>query len=148
MERLGMVVKTENNLAKITLQRHSSCAECGGCGAGQEKQKKILIDAVNELNAKVGDLVMVQVPDHNVLFAAFLAYVVPLICLFVGYLLGVKIGFYFEVANSQMFGIAGAFSLLILSFVGLKIFNPRFSSSKRFTPVISKIIEPANKNNS
>jgi sigma-E factor negative regulatory protein RseC len=142
MERLGKITKIENNLAQITLQRHSACAECGGCGVGRGDKRKIVVEAINKVDAQVGDLVMVEVADENFLTAVFIAYAVPVIGLFLGYILGVKLSSLLgRAAQGQIFGIIGGFSLLALSFFGLKLLNPRFASSRRFTPTISRIVE-------
>lgn len=141
LERPGRVIEVEEDITKITLQRHTACAECGGCAAGRG-DKKMIIEAVNKIDAKVGDLVMVELSDENFLFAAFLAYAVPVICLFLGYFLGVKISiFWGRTTQEQAFGIIGAFIFLGLSFLGLKFLNPKFTLSNRFVPTVSKIIE-------
>ena len=48
------------------------------------------MDAINPINAKMGDHVEIDMDHRNVLFAAFIAYALPLFALIGGILLGMR----------------------------------------------------------
>ncbi len=64
------------------------CHKCAGCGAAQEA---ILLRAENTIRARPGDLVTVVSDSGPVLAAAAVAYLMPLVLFFLGYLAGMAI---------------------------------------------------------
>nr|WP_275890918.1 SoxR reducing system RseC family protein [Romboutsia hominis] len=65
------------------MQRHSACAACGKCVTSSES-KDIVVEVDNNIGAKVGDRVKVNMDGVNVLKAAFLVYLTPLAGLLIG----------------------------------------------------------------
>ena len=64
MTERGSVVANKNNIAQVRIGRNSACASCGKCGM-TEKQKHVDFYVENTLNAKVGDIVEVEIPETN-----------------------------------------------------------------------------------
>ncbi len=80
----ALVVETyDNNIAKVQLQRGASCDGCSICSSG----KPIVLRALNNINASKGDNVIIEVEELK-RGINFLVYIVPLICLIVGYVIG------------------------------------------------------------
>ena len=79
----------EDGTATVMHIRESACSgdchKCSGCGAAKEA---ILLEAVNPIGAKPGDLVTVEAATGPVLKAALVMYMVPMVLFFVGYALG------------------------------------------------------------
>ena len=87
MKQCGLVVQTMERTAKVRMQRHASCAGCNACKMGSQ-EKPIELEALNLRQAVPGQMVEVEMEQENVLLAAFLMYVVPLIFLVIGVLAG------------------------------------------------------------
>ena len=80
----ALVVKTyDNNIAKVQLQKGASCEGCSICSSG----KPIVLRALNNINASKGDNVIIEVEELK-RGINFFVYIVPLICLIVGYVIG------------------------------------------------------------
>lgn len=80
----ALVVETyDNNIAKVQLQRGESCDGCSICSSG----KPIVLRALNNINASKGDNVIIEVEELK-RGINFFVYIVPLICLIVGYVIG------------------------------------------------------------
>ena len=79
--------------ARVLVIRESACSgdchKCSGCGAAKEA---LHFDAVNAINARPGDMVIVESESGPVLTGAMVLYMVPLVLFFLGYFLGDQIG--------------------------------------------------------
>ncbi|QJA09419.1 SoxR reducing system RseC family protein [Romboutsia sp. CE17] len=145
MNQQGYIIEiVDNKTAKLKMQRHSACASCGKCQTLSSESKEILVEVDNSIGAKPGDHVEVNMENMNVLKATALAYAVPLIFLLVGtivsyFMLDMIIstqGIIVELIS----GIIGIM-LMLLSYVILKKNDSKFRDSRKFIPVITKIIE-------
>jgi sigma-E factor negative regulatory protein RseC len=78
-----------NGMAQVMVVRESACSgdchKCAGCGAAKET---LLFDAQNAVDAKPGDVVVIQSESGPVLKAAAVLYLLPLVLFFAGYALG------------------------------------------------------------
>lgn len=141
MKQCGVVVSTKGDKAKVSLQRHSACGDCKGCRWGDDDMK-MEIEVVNSINAKAGDRVEVNMENQNVLAAAFIAYMIPLITLIGGVVLGSfildKIGLvqYKEIGS----GIIGLV-LTAISYIIIKSKESSFKTNKSFAAVITTASE-------
>lgn len=129
MQMTGTVRKTDGKTAYIVIKRESACGEnCANCGGCKNKTNEIA--ASNEINAKPGDTVTVEMEDGRVLMAAFMVYILPLIIFFTAYFIADMI---FKIDMiSIIFGIV----LAILFYVIL-----HFYDKKQKEKYIHKIIE-------
>ncbi len=69
--------------AEVLIRKHSACGDCGGCEG--IKDRMIIVD--NPLRAKVGNKVSLELSEKNILVAALLIYLLPIVGLIIGYLL-------------------------------------------------------------
>lgn len=84
MRELAEVIECiDNNTAKVELIRTSACGDCKVCSS----DKKIIITAKNNINAKVGDRVSLEVVQIKKTAIVFV-YIVPLVLLFAGFYIG------------------------------------------------------------
>lgn len=83
----------DDGTARVSVIRESACSgdchKCSGCGASKQT---VLFDAVNNIGAKTGDLVIIRSETGPVLAGAAVLYMVPLVLFFLGYFLGAQIG--------------------------------------------------------
>ena len=87
MIQCGLVIKNLNTTAKVRMQRHAGCAGCTACKMGSSG-KPIELEASNPKQAREGQMVEVEMENQHVLLASFLMYIVPLMFLIVGVIVG------------------------------------------------------------
>ncbi|MDL2318707.1 SoxR reducing system RseC family protein [Eubacteriales bacterium OttesenSCG-928-A19] len=82
MVRTGEVVDRADGVLTVVFERPASCENCNGCLSKQCTNVELPGEA------EVGDSVDVALPDKNVVGASAIAYVIPLVMLIAGMLLG------------------------------------------------------------
>lgn len=121
IERGIIVGILEGNLAKVNFRASPACVKCGIC---RETGENVYLVARNEAGAKIGNMVEVEIPMRDVLWAQILLFILPVAALMLGYYLG---------------GIPWAFILLGLTLFSLWAYD-RFFRSKKVTCKIIRII--------
>lgn len=139
MRQCGVVMSTDGDKAKVVLQRHTACGDCQGCKMGNEDMS-MEIEAMNSINAKIGDRVEIDMEHQNVLAAAFIAYMLPLFALIGGILIGSilleKVGLVeYKEVGSGLLGLV----LTAITFVAIRLKENSFKSNKKFVPVITGV---------
>ncbi|EKQ57164.1 MULTISPECIES: SoxR reducing system RseC family protein [unclassified Clostridium] len=131
----GFVIEVIDDVAKIRVGRHSDCKNCGACPGNES----IIITANNKIGAKPGQRVVFEVKETNFLWAAFIVFILPLIIIFVGAMLG---GFLGEYAGQSITWsrIIGGIAAAIISFILVKKFDRVTEESGKSQPVIIKIL--------
>ena len=85
MIRTGFVKEKKGDQLRVCFERPEACQGCRGCAKGL-LPKKELMTVFGE--ARVGDVVDVQLPEAQMLKATLLAYALPLILLLAGLAVG------------------------------------------------------------
>jgi len=141
MEQQGYIIEVvDKKTVKLKMQRHSACASCGKCATTSEK-KDIIVEVDNTLGAQVGDKVKVNMETVNVLKAAAIVYIVPLVALLVG-----TIGTYFVLnllkISTNVETISGAIGLvsMLISFLILKKNDNKFRDSREYIPIVTEVV--------
>ncbi|OPY56263.1 MAG: SoxR reducing system protein RseC [Pelotomaculum sp. PtaU1.Bin035] len=130
----GIVMALDGKMAKVRASRHSDCDSCGACPG----DKATVMDVYNRVDAKVGQRVVIEIPEANMLKAAFVVYMLPLLTTFTGYLIGVWI--------SQKYGFPALFSevgasiaAFVLTLLYIKYFDKSMAKTKMM-PVITDVL--------
>ncbi|TXJ40762.1 Fis family transcriptional regulator [Brachyspira aalborgi] len=113
----ALVLETyDNNIAKVELQRGASCEGCSICSSG----KPIVLRALNNINASKGDNVVIEVEELK-RGTNFFVYILPLICLIVGYVIGDYFSKLISIENlGPIFSFALFFIYIIFGIMKLK----------------------------
>ena len=121
LEEFAVVTARKGNQAILEIERRTACGLCGqkrGCGnatwgklLGHQNHQ---LTAENQVNANVGDSVVVGIDEKAVLRTTLYLYVVPLITL----LIGTALADYFF--KNQFYVMLGAISGLIIGFLWVK----------------------------
>ena len=121
IEEYAIVKKSAGTTATLEIERRTACGLCGQKrGCGNATWGKMLghdshdFTAENQINAKVGDSVVVGIDEQAVLSSAFFLYVVPL----AGLLMGTLVADY--LFKNQFYVILGAVLGLVLGFLWVK----------------------------
>ncbi|MBB6214828.1 sigma-E factor negative regulatory protein RseC [Anaerosolibacter carboniphilus] len=142
MIQTGTVIETiSGNKAKIHMKKHSACGDCGACQHGKENMELNIV-AINEIGAKPGDFVEVNMETQNVMGAAFIIYVIPLLAL----LLGIGLGSYVLNSigiqgNREVYAAGIGFLLTIIAYLTIKRFEGTFNKDKKYVPVVTKVLD-------
>lgn len=124
MQESGLVTKVEGATAFIQFKRSSACGKCCACGMLKDMSEHV-IELPNVLGAKPGDRVVVELSARRTLLSSGLAYLFPLIFLFIGVFLGYYIGRSYSV-DAEIAAAAGGLVLTALAFLILRLLDPLF----------------------
>ncbi len=135
MKRCGRVIALDGHLAKVSAE---SSSECRGCSAksychGTEDRARTLT-AVNRAGAQVGDMVAYDVDAGKVVLSAMLLWILPILALIAGYLVGDYFG-------GVLVSVLTAFGFMAISYLILKIIDRAAAGGTSFYPVITEILE-------
>ncbi|MBU3092306.1 SoxR reducing system RseC family protein [Clostridium sp. CM028] len=122
-------------MAKVKVGRHNECKNCGACPG----DSSLVIQAQNFIGAKAGQRIAFETKETNMLMAAFVVYIVPLIAIVVGVIAGQviakKIGY-----SVRGFQIGGGILTFILSILNIKIFDEFAHNNDEMQLVITRIL--------
>ena len=139
------VVLIENNQTWIETQRKSSCGQCSANkGCGTSVLSKVLgnklskMKAINKIDAKVGDQVVVGLNEGSLLKGAFIIYMLPLLFLFLFSLAGQLISQNLQIYNSEVIIIIFAALGFYVGMRRVKFFSRSIEKNENYQPVILK----------
>lgn len=112
----GIVVSVEGNIANIAVIRNEGCGECHAkiiCkpASGQEN----IIKALDNLGVKPGMKVKFEIKGGALLGASFNLYLIPLILLIIGVLLGMSI--FSDYAGKELYSFLFGIGLIVIYFL-------------------------------
>ncbi|MEN6350713.1 MAG: SoxR reducing system RseC family protein [Syntrophomonas sp.] len=126
----GIVIETKG---KSALVRPLTCSI--SCGCHDDELGLPIIDANNEMNAAVGDKVVYEVPEEGMVLAAFIAFILPIILVFIGAAIGYNMAPVLSISPTIAAVIGGCLSFII-ALVIIKIHD---KSASKVIPVIVRI---------
>ncbi len=109
----GIVQEVDGKNLKILVYKDSACSHCSSCS--DRFQGEFEFEA--EGNVNKGDSISFEIEDKVVLNLAFLVYILPVIFLFLGYILSSKLGL------SEGKRILSSFVSMFFSFVLLFFYD-------------------------
>lgn len=142
MKERARVVSEDGGFAKVTLKRASACgdncAQCkGGCAPGST-----FVEAENTIGAHKGQEVILEMKTGLFLGAVGITYVLPLIMLTAGIIIGTSVKAPFGLKISKdLFGLILGFALMAISYLIGSLVDKRFKKSGKILFRITKIIE-------
>lgn len=134
MKEYGVVLNVENGNAIIGLKRNSACSSCGACELGSNhSQMELTLE--NTVNARPGDTVEIQLPASQFLKASAILYLIPLIGLILGIVLGYYIGLALN-ANAEIIGAVNGILFTTLAYMSIRRLEPKFRKNTDLNPTI------------
>lgn len=131
----GIVIETTGDFAKVKASKHGDCKNCGACPG----DSAAVLDVKNPIGAKAGEHVVFEVKEQNMIGAAFVVYIMPIIAIFLGVLVGTWIS-NFVGAYEMAFRVIGGIVFFIIALVYIKIFDRITAKNDASKPVIIRII--------
>lgn len=115
IEQQGQVISASREIVSVRLGGTSGCPACDagrGCGAGifgrLLNRKPVVLDLSNGLDSRVGQAVIVGLPESLLLRLVLRLYLLPLLA----GLAGAALGHYIAVRNNAVDGMVDGFALL------------------------------------
>lgn len=138
-EEQGEVIVVNGDKAQVSISRGP---KCGGCASvhmcGMFGKQEIVVTALNPVGASKGQTVCVSFKVESQVRASFVLYLIPLIALVIGALIGYRFQF---LGDKEISG--AVFSLLFvgLAFLGIKYYTRiRYSKDQSYHPTITKLV--------
>lgn len=132
----GIVLEVVGNIAKVKASRHSDCENCGSCPGNSA----IVVEALNPVGAKRGQRVAIEVKEVNMLTAAFIVYILPLIMAVAGAFTGNYLAVQQYASNPLWYQIVGGVIAFGLSIIYIKYFDRNARTNDKMRPVITRIL--------
>jgi sigma-E factor negative regulatory protein RseC len=136
MEQIGQIVEVSGDKAKVLVRRHDVCSKCGGCGISLSGKGENYMDALNTVNAAVGQTVRVTSDTGQVLKASFVVYIVPVLFLLAGIALGRQLG-------GEPAGLITGVIFLLLSYLLVRAYDRKVARGRVQSAVVEILEEPA-----
>lgn len=118
-----------NSIAEVVCEPNEACEKCKGCAMGGSGE--IIVQAVNQIEAKIGGRVEIEIPEAEGIKAALIVFIFPVIGLVFGYYLAQH--FY----QTESAGIIGAIGFMAVAFLILNKYDKYIKSKNK---CVAKII--------
>jgi sigma-E factor negative regulatory protein RseC len=141
VEEIGVIKSIEGMIAKVSVPRKSACEGCtlGTCNPGEQSME---IEALNAVDARVGQKVRVAMKTYSYLKGSIVVYGVPAIVLVTGAVLGKEVlSHYFNEFDPDIISAIFGFGAFIISFIYIKFWSNRVGKKLELKPVIEEILE-------
>lgn len=139
------VVLIRDNQTWIETQRKSACGQCSANkGCGTSVLSKVLgnklskMKAINKIDARVGDEVIVGLNESSLLKGAFTIYMLPLLFLFIFSFLGQVVSSYLQFDDNEILIIGFSILGFYLGLRRVKLFSKSVEENENYQPVILK----------
>lgn len=139
MEQIGQVVKITEGKAVVLVRRNQACGTCTGCGLAAPGAGENYLEAINTVNAAVGDRVKVVPDTAHVLKASFVAYILPMLAL----LAGVYVGQTLDQALDLGVRLAIVLGLLffLASFLGVRAYDRKVAAGQTMASIVAVVTD-------
>lgn len=143
IEQTAVVIRLEGQFATLQVQRQSSCGQCNakqGCGTGLLEdsigRRSMQITALNQCDARPGEEVIVAIPETGFIKSAFFTYLLPLLLMLGGALLGQQL------AAGDLGSILGGAIGFVVALLILRIYSRKLERERRLQPVVIRRTNP------
>jgi sigma-E factor negative regulatory protein RseC len=141
VEEVGIIKNIDGMTATVSIPRKSTCEGCSfsACKAGKEG---MLIEALNPVNARVGQKVKIAMRPYTYLKGPAIVYGIPAVVLVAGAVLGKEVlSRYFVRTDPDILSAVSGFIAFTLSFLLIKIWSKKIANRQDIKPVIEEILE-------
>ena len=140
----GIVTKVDSSTAWVKCTKSAACESCSAKGfcntAGGGSDDDVEVEAINAVGAKVDDRVTINFETSSLLKVTFLVYMVPVLFLILGVIIGDKIAQIFNYDQS-IFSMFVGFLFLFAAFFFVKAKGKDLSKKDAYKPKITRILK-------
>jgi len=134
MAEKGQVVELKDRFAIVKMIRTEACAKCGACKKGMA-ENEMLIEAINQCEANIGDWVEINLDSSDFLKATAIMYGIPLICLMFGFVLGYNC--FKSISYNEIIGFSLGIIFMFLAYLWIK-HKESYWKEQNFSPIATK----------
>ncbi|MCG2754052.1 MAG: SoxR reducing system RseC family protein [Desulfobacteraceae bacterium] len=139
----GIVIKVDSSTAWVKCTKSAACESCsakGFCDTMGGDNNTVEIEAINAVGAKVNDRVTISFETSSLLKVSFLVYVIPVLFLILGVIIGDKIA---PILNydQTIFSVLVGFLFLVAAFFFVKAKGNVLSAKEEYKPKIIRILK-------
>lgn len=139
MDQIGFVKSITGDKVEVEVTRISGCGEnCGSC-SGCDMGHSLLLK--NNINAKVGDKVLITGETKDILKYTILVYIFPLASLILGIVAGSQYLKPRGVENHELFGFGLGIILMAISYFIVRKYDDKLESKDDDAIKITEILE-------
>ncbi|TKJ47390.1 hypothetical protein CEE34_04135 [Candidatus Aerophobetes bacterium Ae_b3a] len=145
-KKSGIVISSNQGIAKVQMRHSYACSgEHANCPHNAVLENVsadgLVVEASDSIGVRPGQLVEVTISSRHLMIAAFIAYMIPLIGLFSGYLVGVGLAHLVKLINhTEIIGIVfAALGLVVSLFATIKL-GKTYSPEYTITSILKRNI--------
>ena len=139
----GIVTKVDSSTAWVKCAKSAACESCKAkdfCDTVGGSDDDVEVEAINAAKAKVDDRVTISFETSSLLKVSFLVYMVPVLFLILGVVIGDKIAVIFNYDQS-IFSVLAGFLFLLAAFFFIKAKGKELSKKDEYQPKIIRILK-------
>lgn len=139
----GIVTKVYSSTAWVKCTKSAACESCsakGFCDTMGGSDDDMEVEVINAVGAKVDDRVTISFEASSLLKVSFLVYMVPVLFLILGVVIGDKIASIYNYDRS-IFSIVVGFLFLFPAFFFVKVKGKELSKKDAYKPKIIRILK-------
>ena len=147
IEKSAMVVEADTHYVWVEAADDDSCSHCSakqGCGTASLqkwfKRKPNRLRVKNDSQLRSGDKVVIGIPEQAILQGSFLLYLMPLLFMFAGAVMGHKVAQWLGWSNPDLLSIVGAVGVFLAGYLLIRRYRFGISGSDGLQPVIVRRI--------
>ncbi len=141
----GIITKVYSSKAWVKCTKSAACESCSAKGfcdtmGGSGSNDDVEVEAINSAGAKVDDRVTISFETSSLLKVSFLVYMVPVLFLILGVVIGDKIAAILNYDQS-IFSMLTGFLFLFAAFFVVKTKGKDLSQKEAYQPKIIRILK-------
>lgn len=140
IERGTVKTVSADGAVDVRVSGGSACASCSAC-CHVDRDGVTIEGALNDLGAKVGDEVEVEIPEGADTRAGIIVFIAPAVGLLAGYLAGYLVALPLGV-TPDLGGAVGAVAAIVVALLVLRARGRQALSGDRYRPRVRAIIAP------
>lgn len=136
-EEVGTVIETWGNMARVLVKRNLACDYCSSrscCASLRGDLKRV--DISNVIGVREGQLVKIGISPKAVLKASFILYMVPILALIIGAMLGDNLG----LRHNEIWSVSMGIGFFVGSYLVIKALSRPFENKAEYVPVVTEIL--------
>lgn len=142
MKEQGILTRViSGKLVEVAFSKSSACAGCDACR--EMGQNMVGVEALNEIGAKLQEIVEVEIPTGEVIKGSLVVYLLPVFFMIGGYLIGAAVARLagFE-ERAEMFGIPLSLIFLMISFFVVRWYDKNIAQKEACRAKIIRVVVP------
>lgn len=136
MVELGIIKNVNNDgIATVRVMRSEACGDCKACEIGKSDAKFVELLVKNNVNAKAGDQVSIEMQTQDVLKAALIMYGIPLFAM----MASMCVSYFVVLPENQPAAAITGLAFAMISFIVIRLNEDRIKRVQGFYPKLLSI---------